>query len=347
MRISVIIPIYNANINDLNRCVSSILHQTYSDFEILIVDDGSQSDVADCLDILARRNQKIRVFHKKNEGVSVARNYGVANAAGSYIMFVDCDDILTPWALEQAVLAIDRTEADIAIGRIVQTAIIPEQFPQESSNVYLQVLENQQDRADFERHIFLKNVNDWGRNEKGWMFNPEGCWAHLVKREVAETIPFVPGIAIAEDTIWAVELLRNQKMYKICLVDDLWYYYIQNDLSVLHKYSKDLGEKIGKAIRILNPLYETESHTEIYNAYLQWLLSKLKQIITGSYMHPECDLDFREKQRLLNKMLETEPWKDALKTRNIASKSYKIKMFLYRKKLMLPLLMIKTGIKGE
>ena len=341
MQISVIIPVYNINPDDLNRCVSSILHQTYSDFEIIIVDDGSQEDTVESLDALGKLDGRIRIFHKKNEGVSVARNFGVAHAAGEYIMFADGDDILTPWALEQGLFAINSTNSDIAIGRILQTGIYPERFPMQNADVSLQVLETHQDRADFERHIYLKNVNGWGRNENGWMFNPEGCWAHLVKREVAETVPFIQGIAIAEDTIWAVDLLRNEKMYRICLVDDLWYYYIQNCTSVLHKYSPDLGKKIGRAVHILNPIYETESNVDVYNAYLQWILSKLKQIIRGSYMHPDCTLKFREKQRLLKETLEEEPWKSVLNPRRIALNSYKVKLFLYRNNLMFTVLKIK------
>lgn len=345
MQISVIIPVYNINIDDLDRCVSSILHQTFSDFEIIIVNDGSRTNTAESLDTLAQRDVRIKLLHKKNEGVSVARNYGVKYAAGKYIMFVDGDDILTPWALEQGLSALNSTNSDIAIGRVLQTATYPEQFPEKNADVDLQVLETRQDRMDFEKHIYLKNVNGWGRNEKGWMFNPEGCWAHLVKREVAENIPFIPGIAVAEDTIWAVDLLRNKKNYTICLVDDLWYYYIQNDNSVLHRYSPNLGTKIGSAISVLNPIYEKEYDTLLYNAYLQWILSKLKQIVMKSYLSSECTYGFNKKRKKFMLMLSVEPWKTAVTPRKDASIEFKIKLKMHRSGIMLLILSILDRIK--
>lgn len=346
MQISVIIPVYNISIADLSRCVYSILNQSFSDFEIIIVDDGSRLEIADCLNEFERYDKRIRILHKTNEGVSAARNYGVANANGEYIMFVDGDDILTPWALEQGMTALIDTDTDIAIGRVYQTDIYPDGFPDKNVSANVQMLKNVQDRLEFECHIYLKNVNKWGRDKNGWMFNPEGCWAHLLKREVAETIPFTNGISVAEDTIWAVDLLRSERQYTICLVDDLWYYYIQNEDSVLHRYSPNLGDMISKAVIKLNLLYEYESNTTLYNAYLQWILSKLKQIVTRVYLHPNCKMKNGEKRKQMKIMLCSEAWSSVLKPRKDAYRSYIIKLFLYRSNLMLFILNLRNKVKG-
>lgn len=91
--ISIIVPVYNAE-QCLNRCVDSILLQTYSDFEVLLIDDGSKDASGRICDEYALRDDRIRVFHKENGGVSSARNLGLEHARGEWITFCDADDYL-------------------------------------------------------------------------------------------------------------------------------------------------------------------------------------------------------------------------------------------------------------
>ena len=94
-KISIIVPIYNAE-KYLARCIESILRQTYSDLEIILVDDGSVDDSADICDTFAFQDERILVFHQANGGVSVARNLGLKKATGDFVMFVDADDCIEP-----------------------------------------------------------------------------------------------------------------------------------------------------------------------------------------------------------------------------------------------------------
>lgn len=89
--ISVIVPVYNAE-NSLRRCVDSILSQTYDNFELLLIDDGSKDRSSDICDEYAKKDSRIKVFHKINEGVSSARNVGISASSGLYLIFVDSDD---------------------------------------------------------------------------------------------------------------------------------------------------------------------------------------------------------------------------------------------------------------
>ena len=89
--ISVIVPVYNAE-EYLNRCVESILKQSYKNFEIILIDDGSSDNSLDICHALAKRDDRIRVIHKENGGASSARNVGLNNANGNWIIFVDSDD---------------------------------------------------------------------------------------------------------------------------------------------------------------------------------------------------------------------------------------------------------------
>lgn len=98
-KVSVIIPAYNAE-KYLSEAVESVLNQTLSGIEILIIDDGSTDDTAMIADTYCKKYENVRVIHKANEGVSKARNVGIASASGEYVIFLDSDDALSPNALE-------------------------------------------------------------------------------------------------------------------------------------------------------------------------------------------------------------------------------------------------------
>lgn len=98
-KISVIVPVYNVE-KYLRRCIDSILSQTFSDFELLLIDDGSKDKSGDICDEYAAKDARIRVFHKDNGGVSSARNLGLVKANGEFIFFVDSDDYLDNTHLE-------------------------------------------------------------------------------------------------------------------------------------------------------------------------------------------------------------------------------------------------------
>lgn len=94
-KISVIVPVYKAE-KYLHKCVDSLLAQTFTDFEILLVDDGSPDKSGEICDEYAEKDSRIRVFHKENGGVSAARNLGLNNSGGNYVAFVDSDDWVAP-----------------------------------------------------------------------------------------------------------------------------------------------------------------------------------------------------------------------------------------------------------
>lgn len=137
MIVSIIIPVFNTKYEDLLKCLDSILAQTFPNFEVVIIDDGSEDYYGNRLDELVQLDSRISVFHKKNEGVSVARNFGVNKAIGQYILFVDGDDILTPWLLESAIQAVEDYDCDVIVGMINTTDKRPSIFPSREKNVNL------------------------------------------------------------------------------------------------------------------------------------------------------------------------------------------------------------------
>ena len=125
--ISIIVPVFNV-LNEINRCVESILSQSFRDIEVILVDDGSTDGSGSACDEFALEDARIKVIHKENGGLSSARNAGMACATGAWLMFVDSDDALMPNAFEKFMTAAAIGAPDIIVGdaiRETQTSVEP------------------------------------------------------------------------------------------------------------------------------------------------------------------------------------------------------------------------------
>ncbi len=114
IRVSVIVPVYNAE-RYLERCVDSIFAQSFTDYELILVDDGSTDGSGKMCDDYARSNPQVRVFHQANQGVSAARQKGLDAASGEYVIFADPDDWVEPTMLEELTRKADESLADVII----------------------------------------------------------------------------------------------------------------------------------------------------------------------------------------------------------------------------------------
>ena len=116
--VSVIVPIYNVE-QYLRRCIDSVLAQTYTNYELILVDDGSPDACGKICDEYAARNPKIKVIHQKNQGLSAARNNAVPKSNGEYITFIDSDDFVSKDYLQYLVSLIQKYDAQISAGGFV------------------------------------------------------------------------------------------------------------------------------------------------------------------------------------------------------------------------------------
>ena len=112
--ISIVVPVYNVE-KYLDKCVKSIINQTYDYLQIILVDDGSKDNSGKLCDLWEQRDRRIITKHKDNGGLSDARNYGVKFAEGKYVMFVDSDDIISEYIVEYLMKLIYETNSDISI----------------------------------------------------------------------------------------------------------------------------------------------------------------------------------------------------------------------------------------
>ncbi len=114
MKISIVVPIYNAE-KYLDRCIQSILNQSYKDLEIILIDDGSTDSSNKICNNYQKRDNRIKFISQKNEGVSAARNRGISEATGEFIGFVDSDDYIQPNMYETLYGLINKYNCDISI----------------------------------------------------------------------------------------------------------------------------------------------------------------------------------------------------------------------------------------
>ena len=114
-RVSVIIPNYNAG-RYIDKCINSVLNQTYKNIELIIIDDGSIDESLNIIKEYSNKYKNILVMRQQNLNASIARNRGIENASGRYLMFIDSDDILYPDAIKKMVEIIEKDESDMVIG---------------------------------------------------------------------------------------------------------------------------------------------------------------------------------------------------------------------------------------
>lgn len=139
MKISVVVPIYNVE-PYLETCVNSIINQTYTDIDVILVNDGSTDKSGAICDYFARKDPRVKVIHTPNRGLSAARNEGIKSSIGDYIMFVDGDDFIDLNAVEDIVEIIEsQRNVDIVVGKMVlyynQRREVPENFIFDSSKI--------------------------------------------------------------------------------------------------------------------------------------------------------------------------------------------------------------------
>lgn len=213
--ISVIIPIYKVE-EFLDCCIRSIVDQTYSKLEIILVDDGSPDACPSKCDEWAQKDNRIRVIHKKNGGLSDARNAGMSIATGAYISFVDSDDWIAPDFYEKLYQSIVENNAQIAASGIVL-----------AYSDYLQYDQSIYDRQVFSTEDALKTLI----NGRGFY---AVAWNKLYQKSLFDGIEYPIG-KLHEDEFVTYKLIG--KATRLVLCQKALYYYRQREGSIMQEWS--------------------------------------------------------------------------------------------------------------
>ncbi|WHY61121.1 glycosyltransferase family 2 protein [Cytobacillus firmus] len=257
-KVSVVVPIYKVE-KYLHRCVDSILNQTYTNLEIILVNDGSPDHCGEMIDSYAAKDSRIITVHKENGGLSDARNAGMEYITGNYTLFVDSDDWLDVSMIEKLLNSITKYQADVA-----QSAFY---YAYEDHLLYDNRYYSSNDSP-----VILDNRNlmyELVKNEKVKNF----AWGKLYKTELIKNLPFKKGV-LFEDVFWAHKVMQKVETYVI--LHQPHYYYLQRKDSIVASYTP-------RNLDILEGLKERHKFLEQY--YNELTNESLKVILKTSLVH--------------------------------------------------------------
>lgn len=292
--ISIIVPVYNSE-KTLHLCVDSILNQTFTDWELLLIDDGSKDKSGEICEEYAAKDCRIKVFHKVNGGVSSARNLGLDNAIGKWITFVDSDDYI----LDDVFNLIIKYDEDIIV------------FP-------FYISDGKQQMSQFN---LIPSVSCHDKNltisylEKYVHLNIfRSPWSKFFKKDIINDIRFDETVIIGEDTIFVYNYLKKCISLRVCSV--FFYVWICLDKDDRIKYELSVDSSVSTL-------------SKVYNAYKKLgVYSKEFELFVYLYYKSLCGKDIDKKPSIWYKNKDLfKVWCDIKKSFSI---KYRCRFFLYK-----------------
>ena len=312
-KISVIVPVYNVEAY-LERCVESILQQTYAHFELILINDGSTDSSGQICDHLASQYENIKVYHIENAGVSNARNMGIQLATGSWVTFIDSDDFVTQDYLATLASAAEGLNVGFVIASLhhIKNGIVTD-IPSHSGKTELWSTEET-----------MKELLMTTRTS----FFPV---AKLFKRDLLADEKFNTNYHLAEDALFLTELLLKTRCSCV-FIDKPVYYYDHREGSAttsVNRYVFDTIEVYKQIIAQVSQIFPNLKH-ELKNRECWSYITVYDKIIFTSREEYQ-----KEKAELRNWIVQhrREIWKDAYFTtfRKVAILSLVISPWLYKK----------------
>lgn len=283
--ISVIVPVYNAEAY-IHRCINSLLAQTFDDFEVILVDDGSLDGSGAICDDYARKNSRVRVFHKENGGVASARQLGVDKARGEYTIHTDPDDWVEPTMLEELYYRAKTETADM---------VICDFLVEENEGSIYRVQQPTNNSAD----VVLEEL---------LLYRLHGSLCNkLIRRECYKlyNIAFVKGLNYCEDYLVCVKLL--QKGIKVAYLNKAFYHYDQivNSGSITRNFSTALFELRKMFISRLQEVVPDRKELIVLNKLdLKYALFEANMPKVFKTLYPEVDKDvWKLNKSMINRIL--------------------------------------------
>lgn len=249
--VSVIVPVYKTE-KYLNRCLESIVNQTYKNLEIILIDDDSPDNCPQMCDEWAQKDNRIKVLHIENNGVANARNQGLSNATGDYIGFVDSDDFAEPDMFEILLSNILENDSDISVCGY-------------QMNVEADVESNIRKVSRFDA-LKLIAMGDYKYGV---------LWNKLYKNEIIKDIR-MPHFACCEDLVFNYYAFKNTN--KIVECDDKLYHYMQNEDSTVHG---NFGIGAFDAVYSKEIILNEQQGTELEKYAVRGLISSCFVVLSG------------------------------------------------------------------
>lgn len=251
MKVSIILPVYNA-VTTITRMLDSLRDQTLVDFEVLMIDDGSTDSSGSILDEYALKDNRFRVVHKKNEGVSVARQTGVELAQGEYVIHADSDDWVDQTMLEELYAKAENDDADVVICDFF-------------SNTDTDQTLCKQRPSELKADVILRELFQQLHGS---------CCNKLVRRACYNkyNVRFPKGINHCEDLLFWAQLLQHTDV-KVSYLPKAFYHYYVNSNSITRHYTRSTYEMrlkyLAKLYEILKPKYKNIKQQAAFGVFTE------------------------------------------------------------------------------
>jgi len=307
--VTIIIPFYNTPEKEFRRCIDSLINQTCSDFEAIVINDGSEEKYNEALNNVVSLDSRVRLINKANEGSAIARNLGISEAKGEYIMFLDSDDALTDFCLEEAAEIISKSQPDLVMGAVKKvTEDEIDVFNPEKQKELRQILVSKENDKDALMSHMIGNKNEMFEVSNGYI--ADGPVARLLKRTIAIESSFSKESFWNDDTIWNTKMLRKCK--NIIIVDDIWYKYLIFSFSKTRRYRPNCPYEFNYRTK-----QELELFKELWPNCMEGIYIRIFNDITTfcrTYLfHPDNPLPWKEKYRNYKECIHNDAYRETLK----------------------------------
>lgn len=318
--ISVIVPVYNVE-KYLNRCVDSICSQTYDNLEIILVDDGATDHSGDMCDAFAAADKRITVIHKKNGGLSDARNAGLAVASGAYVCFFDSDDWVEADVLGKAHKALIESDADVAIWGFSKDFVDAQE-----SVLRSEILNKSACVCSKANKEYFQFADDSGLAMIGY------AWNKLYRRSILmeKGLEFEKGVSLVEDMLFNAQAISAAKA--IVFVDTIGTHYMQRERETLGaKFYPNFYELKMRACRARETLLKEyganwdEAYRIMDSSYFAAIKSSCRMACKTS------DLTKKEKKEYIRNLCEISEVRKFIKKYNAKNKDIIIKYLIWVK----------------
>ena len=241
IKLSIIIPIYNSS-KYLSECIESVLSQSYENIEVILINDGSTDCSLDISNSYKKRDKRIKIISISNNGVSYARNLGINNSTGDYIMFVDSDDIIDSKCVE--FLVKDLKENQLNVGKLMK-------------------FKNKVKKTKKNRNSFLLEKNSFGELCKLHLLNTPCCKLYSKKTISENNIFFDINMCLGEDLLFNLKYINHIEHIKI-KNDFLYFYRIYGNDSLCTRYYSNMEDI---QLSLLNEFHNTFSNEKNAEKY--------------------------------------------------------------------------------
>ena len=300
-KVSVIVPVYKIREDYLNACVRSVLEQSFDDFELILVDDGSPDFCGEICDLISRQDSRVTVVHQENKGVSSARNAGMSLAKGDYILFLDADDTLQKNAFVNLYQSAQNSGTDVVLFNYRQNEIEYHLF----DGFNIECLNDSQ-----LEDIYFSTLLP--RKKEGILLC--GVCCKFYKREFIEkeNIKFENNISSAEDQLFFLACLNAKPSVSYCAEPLYEYRYVKDSASF--SYTKGFHEQVLNYAYMLKSLLIAASVSVPKAFFSTRICQCVLYTLSKDFFHKDNIMSRRERKRLFNDFMHEKTVLESLLT---------------------------------